>query len=101
MPRMYPATVRRQIVARLRSGEPVAAVAAETGVRQAYPVSVEAPGTDRCRRYRGHSQCGGRRAGAAHKRIAQTQGRVGVDTRRVRTLQCRGGGAPKTPTRDH
>jgi transposase-like protein len=32
MPRMYSATVRRQIVARLRSGEAVAAVAAETGI---------------------------------------------------------------------
>jgi hypothetical protein len=29
MPRMYPATVRRQIVSRLRSGEPVALVVAE------------------------------------------------------------------------
>lgn len=35
MPRMYPATVRRQIVSRLRSGEVVAAVAAETGICQA------------------------------------------------------------------
>ena len=35
MPRMYPASVRRQIVARLRSGEPVAVVAAEIGVCQA------------------------------------------------------------------
>jgi len=35
MPRMYPATVRRQIVLRLRSGEPVAAVAAETEICQA------------------------------------------------------------------
>jgi hypothetical protein len=35
MPRLYPMTVRRQIVARLRSGEPVAVVAAETGVCQA------------------------------------------------------------------
>ena len=35
MPRMYPASVRRQIVARLRSGEPVAAVAVDTGVCQA------------------------------------------------------------------
>ena len=35
MPRMYPVMVRRQIVARLRSGEPVAVVAAETGVCQA------------------------------------------------------------------
>jgi transposase-like protein len=35
MPRMYPATVRRQIVSRLRSGEAVAAIAAETGVCQA------------------------------------------------------------------
>ena len=35
MPRMYSATVRRQIVSRLRSGESVAAVAAETGICQA------------------------------------------------------------------
>jgi transposase-like protein len=34
MPRVYSATVRRQIVARLRSGEVVAAVAAETGICQ-------------------------------------------------------------------
>ena len=32
MPRMYPATVRRQIVLWLRSGEPVAVVAADTGI---------------------------------------------------------------------
>ena len=35
MPRMYPATVRRQIVQRLRSGEPVGVIAAETGIAQA------------------------------------------------------------------
>jgi putative transposase len=35
MPRMYPAAVRRQIAQRLRSGESVAAVAAETGICQA------------------------------------------------------------------
>jgi len=35
LPRQYSLSVRRQIVARLRSGEPVAAVAAETGVCQA------------------------------------------------------------------
>jgi len=35
MPHMYPATVRRQIVSRLPSGEPVAVVAAETGICQA------------------------------------------------------------------
>jgi putative transposase len=34
MPRQYSSSVRRQIVSRLRSGEPVAAVAAETGVCQ-------------------------------------------------------------------
>ena len=32
MPRQYSSSVRRQIVARLRSGEPVAAVAVETGI---------------------------------------------------------------------
>jgi len=35
MPRIYPATVRRQIVSRLRSGEPVAAVSVDTGICQA------------------------------------------------------------------
>ena len=35
MPRMYPTSVRRQIAARLRSGEPVAAVAVDTGICQA------------------------------------------------------------------
>lgn len=35
MPRIYPATVRRQIVLRLRSGEPVAVIAADTGICQA------------------------------------------------------------------
>ena len=53
MPRMYPATVRRQIVSRLRSGEAVAAVAAvaaETGRLSGHAVSVEAPGTDRRQR---------------------------------------------------
>ena len=35
MPRQYSASVRRQIVARLRAGEPVVAVAADTGICQA------------------------------------------------------------------
>jgi putative transposase len=35
MPRMYSSSVRWQIVARLRSGESVAAVAAEAGICQA------------------------------------------------------------------
>lgn len=35
MPRQYSSSVRRQIVARLRSGEPVAAVAVETGICEA------------------------------------------------------------------
>lgn len=34
MPLRYPATVRRQIAQRLRSGEPVVAIAAETGIPQ-------------------------------------------------------------------
>ncbi|MGU3653600.1 transposase [Mycolicibacterium sp. A43C] len=35
MPRQYSSSVRRQIVARLRAGEPVAAVAVDTGICQA------------------------------------------------------------------
>lgn len=34
MPLRYPATVRRQIAQRLRSGEPVVTVAAETGIAE-------------------------------------------------------------------
>ncbi|WP_442932228.1 transposase [Mycobacterium sp. 050134] len=35
MPRQFSSSVRRQIVARLRSGEPVAAVAVDTAICQA------------------------------------------------------------------
>ncbi|BBX63612.1 hypothetical protein MSAS_27860 [Mycobacterium saskatchewanense] len=35
MPRKYPATVRRQIIHRPRSGEVVAAIATETGIAEA------------------------------------------------------------------
>lgn len=35
MPRQYSSSVRRQIVSRLRSGEPVSAVAVETGICEA------------------------------------------------------------------
>ncbi|OBI74394.1 transposase [Mycobacterium sp. E740] len=35
MPRRYSTSVRRQIIARLRSGEPVAAVSVDTGICQA------------------------------------------------------------------
>ena len=35
MPKSYPASVRRQVCVRLRCGEPVAAVAAETGISPA------------------------------------------------------------------
>lgn len=35
MPKSYPSSVRRQVCQRLRSGEPVAEVAAETGISPA------------------------------------------------------------------
>ena len=74
MPRMYPATVRRQIVSRLRSGEAVAAVAAvaaETGVCQATlfrwkrPALIDA--SDRKRGEVGRSGSPDRERGGLHR----------------------------------
>ena len=49
MPLRYPATVRRQIAQRLRSGEPVVAIAADNEHSAVHAVPVEAPGADRLR----------------------------------------------------
>jgi transposase-like protein len=73
MPRMYPATVRRQIVSRLRSGEPVAAVAAETGIAQATLFRWKRQALIDTGVIEGMPSVEADELAAAHKRIAQLE----------------------------
>src|SRR3984957_7028468 len=78
MPRMYPASVRRQIVSRMRSGEPVAAVAVDTGICQATlfrwkrQALIDAGGVE------GVPSGEADRLAAAHKRIAQLEAELAL-----------------------
>src|SRR5271156_5820020 len=73
MPRMYPATVRRQIVSRLRSGEAVAAIAAETGVCQATLFRWKRQALIDAGFIEGTPSVEAHELAAAHKRIAQLE----------------------------
>jgi len=73
MPRMYPATVRRQIVSRLRSGEAVAAVAAETGICQATLFRWKRQALIDVGVIEGTPSVEADELAAAHKRIAQLE----------------------------
>src|SRR5437588_7262088 len=101
MPRMYPASVRRQIVIRLRSGESVAAIAVDTGICQATLFRWKRQALIDSGVIEGIPSVEADELAAAHRRIAQLEGRAGPDPRRVRAVRRAGGGAPKTPTRDH
>src|ERR1700741_919178 len=73
MPRIYPASVRRQIVARLRSGESVADVAAETGVCQATRFRWKRQALIDAGVIEGVPSVEADELAAAHKRIAQLE----------------------------
>jgi transposase-like protein len=97
---MYPAAVRRQIVSRLRSGEPVAVVAADAGIRQATLFRWKRQAPVDAGVITSYPECEGRRApAAAPKRIAGSRLNWRYPVR-VRTVQRRGVVAPKTPTRE-
>ena len=98
MPRMYPATVRWQIVQRFRSGEAVAAVAAETGICQATLFRWKRQALIDVGVIEGTPSVEADELAAAHKRIAQLEAELSVDPGCVRVVQRRGGGTPKTPT---
>jgi transposase-like protein len=100
MPRMYSATVRRQIVARLRSGEAVAAVAVETGICQATLFRWKRQALIDGGVIEGTPSVEADELAAAHKRIAQLEAELALTRDTLRAIQRRGGGAPKTPTRD-
>jgi putative transposase len=78
MPRMYPATVRRQIVQRLRSGETVAAVAAETGIAQATLFRWKRQALIDAGVIEGIPSVEADELAAAHKRIAQLEAELAL-----------------------
>jgi len=78
MPRMYSATVRRQIVSRLRSGEAVAAVAAETGICQATLFRWKRQALIDAGVIEGTPSVEADELAAAHKRIAQLEGELAL-----------------------
>jgi putative transposase len=73
MPRMYPATVRRQIFARLRSGDAVAALAAETGICEATLFRWKRQALIDAGVIEGIPSVDADELAAAHKRIAQLE----------------------------
>jgi putative transposase len=78
MPRMYSATVRRQIVSRLRSGEAVAAVAAETGICQATLFRWKRQALIDAGVIEGTPSVEADELAAAHKRIAQLEAELAL-----------------------
>jgi putative transposase len=78
MPRMYSATVRRQIVSRLRSGEAVAAVAAETGICQATLFRWKRQALIDAGVVEGTPSVEADELAAAHKRIAQLEAELAL-----------------------
>jgi transposase-like protein len=98
---MYSSSVRWQIVARLRSGEPVAAVAVETGICQATLFRWKRQALIDAGVIEGTPSVEADELAAAHKRIAQLEAELALNRRCLRAVRRAGGGAPKTPTRDH
>jgi putative transposase len=78
MPRMYPATVRRQIVQRLRSGEPVALIAAETGICQATLFRWKRQALIDAGIIEGTARVQADELAAAHKRTAQLEAELAL-----------------------
>jgi transposase-like protein len=78
MPRMHPTTVRRQIVARLRSGEAVAVVAADTGICQATLFRWKRQALIDAGVIEGIPSLEADELAAAHKRIAQLEAELAL-----------------------
>ncbi|GJO56601.1 hypothetical protein NJB1604_48690 [Mycobacterium marinum] len=78
MPRQYSSSVRRQIVSRLRVGEPVAVVAAETGVCQATLFRWKRQALIDAGVIEGTPSVEADELAAAHKRIAQLEAELAL-----------------------
>lgn len=73
MPRQYSSSVRRQIVSRLRAGEPVAGVAVETGICEATLFRWKRQALIDAGVVEGTPSIEADELAAAHKRIAQSR----------------------------
>ncbi|GAB3230073.1 transposase [Mycolicibacterium hippocampi] len=78
MPRQYSSSVRRQIVARLRSGEAVAAVAIETGICEATLFRWKRQALIDAGAIEGVPSVEVDELAAAHKRIAQLEAELAL-----------------------
>jgi putative transposase len=78
MPRMYSSSVRRQIVARLRSGEPMAAGAVHTGICQATLFRWKRQALVDAGVIEGTASVEADELAAAHKRIAQLEAELAL-----------------------
>src|ERR1700749_2536784 len=78
MPRTYPATLRRQIIQRLRSGEAVAAIATETGIAQATLFRWKRQALIDAGVIEGIPSVEADELAAAHKRIAQLEAELAL-----------------------
>ncbi|BCO46840.1 transposase [Mycobacterium intracellulare] len=78
MPRMYPATLRRQIIQRLRSGEAVAVIATETGIAQATLFRWKRQALIDAGVIEGTPSVEADELAAAHKRIAQLEAELAL-----------------------
>ena len=101
MPRQYSSSVRRQIVARLRSGEPVAVVAAETGICQATLFRWKRQALIDAGVIEGIPSVEADELAAAHKRIAQLEAELALTRDACELFNKQAVVPPKTPTCDH
>ncbi|UNB52959.1 transposase [Mycolicibacterium sp. YH-1] len=100
MPRQYSSSMRRQIVARLRSGERVAAVAVDTGICEATLFRWKREALIDAGVIDGTPRVGADELAAAHKRIAQLEAELVLPAMRA-SCSTRRRWCPKTPSRDH
>lgn len=100
MPRTYPIDVRRQLCDRMLAGEPVVAIAAETGISQATLFNWKKQALIDGGTRPGVPSVEADEPAAARKRITQLGSGTQTHARCMRAVQRASGGAPKTPTRD-
>ncbi|MFW3115953.1 transposase [Mycobacterium haemophilum DSM 44634] len=98
---MYSSSVRRHIVARLRSGEPVAAVADETGICQATLFRWKRQALIDAGVLDGTPSVEADELAAARKGIAQLEAELALTRDACQLLDAPEVVTPKTPTRDH
>jgi putative transposase len=101
MPRQYSSSVRRQIVSRLRLCEPVAAVAAETGVCPATLFRWKRQALIDAGVIEGIPSVEADELAAAHKRITALEAELALTRDACELFNEQAVVPPKTPTRDH